>query len=67
MRLTGTTVIGNILAMTPKWIEPIKLDTSVRAYVTARGDVGDSPYSGLIRVITQAILLSTWMAVAKAC
>lgn len=37
---------GNILAMTPKWIEPIKLDTSVRAYVTARGDVGDSPYSG---------------------
>lgn len=46
MRLTGTTVIGNILAMTPKWIEPIKLDTSVRAYVTARGDVGDSPYSG---------------------
>lgn len=32
--------------MIPRWIEPITLDDAVRAYVTGRGDVADSPYSG---------------------
>jgi len=32
--------------MTPRWIEPICLDPSVRAYVTGRGDTDESPYSG---------------------
>lgn len=31
--------------MTPKWIESIDLDPSVRAYVTGRGEADESPYS----------------------
>lgn len=43
---TGKTGIGNILEMTPTWIETVDLDPSVRAYITGRGDAGMSPYSG---------------------